>query len=54
MRFWSVPPEEVPVGEQDRITWLYDWWALIDGWIEQHQPEDAGRVRGVGATARHP
>jgi 1-acyl-sn-glycerol-3-phosphate acyltransferase len=38
MRFWSVPPEDVPVGEQERIAWLYDWWSLIDAWIEEHRP----------------
>ncbi len=32
MRFWSVPPEEVPAGEQERIDWLFDWWARIDTW----------------------
>jgi 1-acyl-sn-glycerol-3-phosphate acyltransferase len=53
MRFWSVPPEDVPAGEAERIAWLYDWWALIDAWIEEHQPVDAGRGR-AGATARHP
>jgi 1-acyl-sn-glycerol-3-phosphate acyltransferase len=43
MRFWSVPPEEVPVGDEARIAWLYDWWALIDAWIEEHQPVPTGR-----------
>ncbi|WP_229071348.1 1-acyl-sn-glycerol-3-phosphate acyltransferase [Actinoplanes sp. DH11] len=38
MRFWSVPPEEVPAGEQERIDWLYEWWARIDAWIDEHQP----------------
>ncbi|MFI7605805.1 1-acyl-sn-glycerol-3-phosphate acyltransferase [Micromonospora sp. NPDC049366] len=33
MRFWSVPPEEVPTGRQERIDWLFDWWAQIDDWI---------------------
>ncbi|MGN9779016.1 1-acyl-sn-glycerol-3-phosphate acyltransferase [Micromonospora sp. H33] len=33
MRFWSVPPEEVPTGRQERIDWLFDWWARIDTWI---------------------
>ncbi|TDC36067.1 1-acyl-sn-glycerol-3-phosphate acyltransferase [Micromonospora sp. 15K316] len=33
MRFWSVPPEEVPTGRQERIDWLFDWWARIDEWI---------------------
>jgi 1-acyl-sn-glycerol-3-phosphate acyltransferase len=38
MRFWSVPPEEVPVGEEARTVWLYDWWARIDAWIEENRP----------------
>ena len=38
MRFWSVPPEEIPATEQERITWLYDWWARIDEWIGENQP----------------
>ena len=38
MRFWSVPPEEVPSGEQERVAWLYEWWARIDAWIEENQP----------------
>ncbi|WBB66655.1 1-acyl-sn-glycerol-3-phosphate acyltransferase [Micromonospora sp. WMMD812] len=33
MRFWSVPPEEVPADRQERIDWLFDWWARIDEWI---------------------
>jgi 1-acyl-sn-glycerol-3-phosphate acyltransferase len=38
MRFWSVPPEEVPAGEEARTVWLYDWWARIDAWIEENRP----------------
>jgi 1-acyl-sn-glycerol-3-phosphate acyltransferase len=38
MRFWSVPPEEVPAGEEERVAWLYDWWARIDAWIEENKP----------------
>ena len=38
MRFWSVPPEEVPTGEQERVEWLYEWWARIDAWVEEHRP----------------
>ncbi len=41
MRFWSVPPEEVPTGEADRIDWLYDWWHRIDAWIDEHRPAAA-------------
>jgi 1-acyl-sn-glycerol-3-phosphate acyltransferase len=35
MRWWSVPPGEVPAGREERIAWLYDWWAHIDAWITE-------------------
>jgi 1-acyl-sn-glycerol-3-phosphate acyltransferase len=38
MRFWSVDPEEVPTGEEERVAWLYEWWAHIDRWIEENRP----------------
>jgi 1-acyl-sn-glycerol-3-phosphate acyltransferase len=41
MRFWSVPPEEVPTGRDERIEWLYDWWAKIDDWVEHNRPTAA-------------
>ena len=50
MRFWSVPPEEVPAGEEERVVWLYDWWARIDSWIEEHRP--AARPLSTDWTAR--
>lgn len=40
MRFWSVPPEEVPVDRQARIDWLFDWWARMDAWIAENQDGD--------------
>jgi len=50
MRFWSVPPEEVPAGEDERVAWLYDWWARIDSWIEENRP--AARPLSTDWTAR--
>lgn len=50
MRFWSVPPEEVPADEEERVAWLYDWWARIDAWIEENKPED--RPLSTDWTAR--
>ncbi|WP_033345545.1 1-acyl-sn-glycerol-3-phosphate acyltransferase [Catenuloplanes japonicus] len=41
MSFWSVPPEEIPTTEQERVEWLFDWWKRIDDWIEAHQPQPA-------------
>lgn len=39
MRWWRVPRAEVPVGEDDRVAWLYAWWARIDDWIAEHRQE---------------
>jgi 1-acyl-sn-glycerol-3-phosphate acyltransferase len=50
MRFWSVPPEEIPAGEEARIAWLYDWWARIDAWIDENRP--APRPLSTDWTAR--
>ncbi|GAA2613316.1 1-acyl-sn-glycerol-3-phosphate acyltransferase [Paractinoplanes durhamensis] len=50
MRFWSVEPEDVPAGEEERVAWLYDWWARIDAWIEENRP--AVRPLGTDWTAR--
>ena len=41
MRFWSVPPEEIPAGRQERIDWLFDWWARIDRWIAANRDGSA-------------
>ncbi|GIF74581.1 1-acyl-sn-glycerol-3-phosphate acyltransferase [Asanoa siamensis] len=38
MRFWSVPPEDVPQEREQRIEWLYEWWAKIDAWVEENRP----------------
>ena len=36
MRWWSVPPSEVPAGREARVEWLYEWWARIDEWVGHH------------------
>lgn len=40
MRWWVVPPDEVPAGRQERIDWLYDWWSRIDRWIGVNTPSE--------------
>lgn len=37
MRWWQVPRSEVPEGTDERVAWLYDWWARIDEWIDEHR-----------------
>ena len=38
MQWWQEPPEHIPASSDQRIEWLYAWWARIDGWISQHRP----------------
>jgi 1-acyl-sn-glycerol-3-phosphate acyltransferase len=37
MRWWAVEAADVPAGEAERVDWLFDWWARIDQWIEDHR-----------------
>ena len=46
MRWWQVTHEDVPDGEQERIDWLYDWWARIDAWIGEQRASQAGEATG--------
>jgi 1-acyl-sn-glycerol-3-phosphate acyltransferase len=39
MRWWIVPAAEVPTREEERIDWLFAWWATIDDWIDERQAE---------------
>jgi len=39
MRWWIVPAAEVPIGDEERIDWLFAWWATIDDWIDERQAE---------------
>jgi 1-acyl-sn-glycerol-3-phosphate acyltransferase len=44
MRWWRVPRSEIPEGREERIEWLFDWWARIDGWVDEHRPVDLPRT----------
>jgi 1-acyl-sn-glycerol-3-phosphate acyltransferase len=43
MRWWRVPREEIPTGREAQIDWLFDWWARIDAWVEEHRPAELPR-----------
>jgi 1-acyl-sn-glycerol-3-phosphate acyltransferase len=48
-RWWRVPAAEVPSGRDERVRWLYDWWARIDAWISENRPVPLPRQRaGLG------
>jgi 1-acyl-sn-glycerol-3-phosphate acyltransferase len=42
-QWWRVPAAEVPRDRrhEDQVRWLYDWWALIDGWVAGQQAQQA-------------
>ncbi|MFB9235376.1 1-acyl-sn-glycerol-3-phosphate acyltransferase [Plantactinospora siamensis] len=58
MRFWSVPPEEIPADRQERIDWLFQWWSRIDEWVETNRPDAApaetNRPDGAPAETNRP
>jgi 1-acyl-sn-glycerol-3-phosphate acyltransferase len=41
-RMWLVPAADVPATDDERISWLYDWWKRIDDWIAEQQQEGDG------------
>jgi 1-acyl-sn-glycerol-3-phosphate acyltransferase len=34
-RMWLVPAADVPATDDERASWLYDWWQRIDDWIAE-------------------
>jgi 1-acyl-sn-glycerol-3-phosphate acyltransferase len=34
-RMWLVPACDVPATDDERVSWLYDWWRRIDDWIAE-------------------
>jgi 1-acyl-sn-glycerol-3-phosphate acyltransferase len=39
VRMWLEPSSRVPVTDDERVAWLYDWWKRIDEWIDGQPPE---------------
>ena len=43
MGWWRIPHEEIPLGREERIVWLYEWWERIDEWVGENRPKDLPR-----------
>lgn len=43
-RMWLVRSGDVPTTDDERVSWLYDWWERIDDWIDAEVAKPAGRV----------
>jgi 1-acyl-sn-glycerol-3-phosphate acyltransferase len=44
MRWWQVPPSDVPARREARISWLFSWWEHIDAWIAEQRGERRRRT----------
>jgi hypothetical protein len=55
-RWWRVPAASVPrsASRDTQVTWLYDWWARIDAWITEQnpQPPDAAAVSAASSPGQ--
>ena len=36
MHAWRVPRSQIPEQADAQVAWLFDWFARIDAWIEEH------------------
>ena len=53
LAWWTVRAEDIPSDPEERIDWLFEWWELIDTWIDERR--DPGRPSRplVPPTAHH-
>ena len=40
MHAWRVPRSDIPEGLDEQVAWLFDWFARIDAWIDEHADTD--------------
>ena len=52
MQWWLEPADAVPAGPDERVEWLYGWWARIDAWVAEHRPVELPRPRFTFAGRR--
>ncbi len=43
MGWWRIPRAEIPADRAGQIEWLFEWWARVDQWVEEHRPTDLPR-----------
>jgi len=49
MHTWRVPRSEIPEDKDAQASWLFDWFARIDAWIDAHSDESAAAPPDAGA-----
>lgn len=50
LTWWTVRRDEVPEEHDERVVWLYEWWEVIDTWIEEHHAADRPAAPVVAPT----
>lgn len=50
MHAWRVPRAQVPEGLEEQAAWLFDWFARIDAWIQEHSEPTAPDATAPDAT----
>ena len=40
-RLWLSRADERPADPDEQVVWLYDWWARLDGWVQDQEREPA-------------
>ena len=48
LKGWVAEPSDIPADRAARESWLYDWWARVDDWIDDNQPEDVQAGPRIG------
>lgn len=55
---WRIAHQAIPEGRKERIIWLYEMWAQVDAWIDEHErgypPDRPGRTGHSRAGHREP
>ncbi len=37
VQLWHVPAAEIPEGTDERIRWIFGWWATLDAWVGERR-----------------
>jgi 1-acyl-sn-glycerol-3-phosphate acyltransferase len=48
-RMWLTPAADRPSEPEEQVAWIYDWWRLLDEWIDEQGQEQQGEPRPASA-----
>ncbi len=41
LRLWFVSADDIPLGRDEQIAWLFQWWRTVDRWVGERQAQRA-------------